>query len=63
MTEPSGPPAEMPEVEIIERVTLHKYEGDPTQEDIDAGIAKPLETVILEKGQIVEHTIHGQEDN
>jgi len=53
-----GPPGEIQQVVIVERIVLHKYEGDPTEAQVDSGEAKPLETVVIEKGEIVEHIIH-----
>lgn len=44
------------------RAVLHKYEGDFTAEDIEAGLAgDPVESIIIENGEIVEHIIHGAE--
>lgn len=44
------------------RAVLHKYDGDFTAEEIDAGLAgEPVETLVIENGEIVEHIIHGAE--
>jgi hypothetical protein len=44
------------------RAVLHKYDGDFTAEDIEAGLAgEPIETLIIENGEIVEHIINGAE--
>lgn len=44
------------------KVVLHKYDGDFTPEEIDAGDAgEPIETLVLENGEVVEHIIHGAE--
>lgn len=49
------------DIEEIKQV-LHKYDGDFTSEQIDAGEAgTPLETVVIVNGEIVEHTIHSPE--
>jgi hypothetical protein len=53
------PPGETPEVEVVERLVLHKYEGDLTEEEMET--AQPLETLVIERGEIVEHTIHSEE--
>jgi len=55
--------ADQPIVEFVESIVLHKFDGDPTQEEIDNGTASLLETVKIENGEIVEHIIHGQEEN
>ena len=54
---------EFAESEIEEvRQVLHKYEGDFTAEEIDAGLAgEPVETIVVVNGEIVEHTINGSE--
>jgi hypothetical protein len=44
------------------RQVLHKYDGDFTAEEIDAGIAgDPIETVVVVNGEIVEHIINDPE--
>ena len=44
------------------RAVLHKYNGDFTAEEIDAGLAgEPVETIVIENGEIVEHIINGAE--
>ena len=44
------------------RAVLHKYDGDFTAEEIEAGLAgEPAETLIIENGVVVEHTINGAE--
>lgn len=44
------------------RAVLHKYDGDFTAEEIDAGLAgEPVETIVIENGEIVEHIINGAE--
>lgn len=55
--------AELSEAQAEEvRVVLHKYDGDFTPEEIDAGTAgEPIETLVLENGEIVEHIINGAE--
>lgn len=53
------PPGDEPQVEIVERLVLHKYEGDLSEEEMET--AQPLETVIIEDGEIVEHIIHSEE--
>lgn len=41
------------------RSVLHKYDGDFTAEEIDAGLAgEPVETLVIVDGEIVEHTIN-----
>ena len=58
MVEPTEGPVEVSELDVTERIVLHKYNGNPTQTQIDTGVALPVETVILEGGKIVEHIIH-----
>ena len=36
------------------RVTLHKYDGEPP---VDGENKQPVETLVIEDGQLVEHTI------
>ena len=44
------------------RVVLHKYDGDFTADDIDAGLAgEPIETIVVLNGEVVEHIINGTE--
>lgn len=54
---------EFSETDIEEiKYTLHKYEGDFTAEEIDAGMAgDPTETITFINGEVVEHIIHGSE--
>jgi hypothetical protein len=60
MTEAIFDPSEVIAEET--RAVLHKYDGDFTAEEIDAGLAgEPVETIIIENGEIVEHIIHGAE--
>ncbi len=54
----TGVPTEEQEVMVHEKIVLHKYEGNPSQEDIDNGAAAPVETVVIDQGKIIEHTIH-----
>jgi hypothetical protein len=49
------------QVEEVRQV-LHKYDGDFTAEEIDAGLAgEPVETIVIENGEVVEHIINGAE--
>lgn len=51
----------MDEVQEIRQV-LHKYNGDFTDEEIEAGLAgEPTETVVIVNGEVVEHIIIGSE--
>jgi len=44
------------------RIVLNKYDGDFTSEDIEAGLAgQPVETLVIENDEIVEHIIHSAE--
>lgn len=43
-------------VTVAERIVLNKFEGDLTEEEMET--ATPLETIVIEKGEIVEHIIH-----
>lgn len=54
---------DLSKVEVQEtRAVLHKYDGDFTAEEIDAGLAgDPTETLIIVNDEIVEHIIHGAE--
>ena len=60
MTELNFDPSEVIAEET--RAVLHKYDGDFTAEEIDAGLAgEPVETIVIENGEIVEHIINGAE--
>ncbi len=48
------------EVNVDEVIVLNKYEGDLSDEELVN--AKPLETVTVKNGEIVEHIIW-EEDN
>jgi hypothetical protein len=49
------------QVEEVRQV-LHKYDGDFTAEEIDAGLAgEPVETIVIQNGEVVEHIINGAE--
>jgi hypothetical protein len=49
------------DIEEIRHV-LHKYDGDFTAEEIDAGLAgEPTETIVVVNGEVVEHIINGTE--
>jgi hypothetical protein len=54
---------EFTEADIQEvRQVLHKYDGNFTADEIDAGLAgEPIETIVKVNGVIVEHTIKGPE--
>lgn len=55
---PDGTPVGVEEV----RAVLHKYDGDFTAEQIAAGEAgEPAETIVVENGVVVEHTINSLE--
>jgi len=44
------------------RIVLNKYDGDFTSEDIETGLAgQPVETLVIENDEIVEHIIHSAE--
>jgi DNA-binding transcriptional MerR regulator len=49
------------DIEEIKQV-LHKYDGDFTADEIDAGLAgDPVETIVIVNGEIVEHIINSAE--
>ena len=49
------------DVEEVRQV-LHKYDGDFTADEIDAGMAgEPIETIVLVNGEVVEHIINSPE--
>jgi len=54
---------EFSEADVEEiKVVLHKYEGDFTPEEIEAGDAGvPSETLVIQNGEVVEHIINGAE--
>lgn len=44
----------------VKRAVLTKFEGDPTQEQIDSGEAKPFETHVIEYDEnenIISHEV------
>lgn len=55
----SETPGDSPEVEVVERLVLHKFDGDLTEDEMET--AQPLETLVIERGEIVEHIIHSEE--
>lgn len=40
------------------RITVHKYLGDPPG---PGEVKAPIETIVIEDGVAIEHTIHSQE--
>jgi hypothetical protein len=47
---------DVPKIKISETVTLQKFEGDPTQEEKDSGVAKPVETIVIKDGERIFHS-------
>lgn len=52
MTEPV--PGDVAGTVVDEHVVLQKFEGDPTQDEIDAGQADLVEKIVIHNGEIVE---------
>lgn len=52
MTEPV--PGDEAGTVVDEHVVLQKFEGDPTQDEIDAGQADLVEKIVIHNGEIVE---------
>jgi hypothetical protein len=55
------PLGDKPEIRVDERIVVHKYDGNYTEEEIDRLKPEPVETIVLHNGKIVEHTIHKEE--
>jgi hypothetical protein len=55
-------PGDRAVVMVKERVTVRKFDGDPPVEGKDK---PPVETIVIEDGQIIEHTIlpQGEENS
>jgi hypothetical protein len=52
MTEPV--PGDEAGTVVDEHVVLAKFEGSPTQEEIDSGEADLLEKIVIHNGEVVE---------
>lgn len=49
------PNGDNPEVAVVERLVLSKFDGDLTEEEMTA--AQPRERIVVQRGKVTEHYI------